>query len=391
MGAALKFIIDGDSSAFEANMKRTERVIQQAAQNAFVYQQKYSNASSLTMDAEASRRAGVEEASRNIKARALRRARSEERAARLADEIGAGSIPENMRGGRGARGNGYAGPSGARGMGGAASAMFVSVGRDTAASLASGASPITVFLQQAPQVAQAFTMMGSKIGAFLLPAGLAVAGLAGLGYAVAKAAQGLGALGVEGGGEQLGKVRDEIRKTLRARVEALRLEREEAEKILKARREAAAAGYGGRLDSVGKARMEGRVLEAKNPEDARKIRQDYLKDQMDVAKMDYDNKKKDAYNRADPLAQKAADDAELAYVSARNALLQFNKEGTGSNGGNAMQLTDRQRIGAGVNSPGLQVANRQLETQKKIAENTRATLDYLKQGRTSSGGAVYFD
>lgn len=65
------------------------------------------------------------------------------------------------------------GPGGFRGMlrrgayGGAASAMFVSVARDTAASLASGANPLTVFMQQAPQVLQAMTMIGLKIGQLL--------------------------------------------------------------------------------------------------------------------------------------------------------------------------------------------------------------------------------
>lgn len=42
-----------------------------------------------------------------------------------------------------------------------AATMFVSAARDTFASLASGQNPITVLLQQAPQVAQGFVMMGS--------------------------------------------------------------------------------------------------------------------------------------------------------------------------------------------------------------------------------------
>lgn len=50
----------------------------------------------------------------------------------------------------------------ARIYGGAASAMFVSVGRDSLASLASGANPLTVIAQQGPQVAQALTMIGKE-------------------------------------------------------------------------------------------------------------------------------------------------------------------------------------------------------------------------------------
>jgi hypothetical protein len=72
---------------------------------------------------------------------------------------------------------------------GAAQTMFISAARDSFASLASGQSPITVFLQQAPQVAQAFTMMRASGRAFLMslllnPITLTVAALAALGTAI---------------------------------------------------------------------------------------------------------------------------------------------------------------------------------------------------------------
>jgi hypothetical protein len=165
----------------------------------------------------------------------------------------------------------------------------------------------------------------------------------------------------------------------------MRLERDEAERTLKARREAAAAGYGGRLDAVGKARMEGRVLEAKTPEEARKIKQDYLKDQMDVAKMDYQNKKKDSYNRADPIAQKAADDAELAYFTARNAYLQFNKDGqtdaasrTGGGGKSVNMLTEWERSGGSLGGQ-----NRALDVSKAQLKELQ---DLNRHFRTGNGG-----
>ena len=68
--------------------------------------------------------------------------------------------------------------------------MFISVARDASASLASGASPWKVFLQQAPQVAQAFTMMQSSALAFfktmlMSPVTWFVAGLVALGAAAA--------------------------------------------------------------------------------------------------------------------------------------------------------------------------------------------------------------
>lgn len=52
-------------------------------------------------------------------------------------------------------------------IGGASSAMMISVMRDTMASLASGANPLTVFMQQAPQVAQAMTMMNKGMFDFV--------------------------------------------------------------------------------------------------------------------------------------------------------------------------------------------------------------------------------
>jgi len=80
-----------------------------------------------------------------------------------------------MIGGRGKGGGRF-------GQFGASTTMFVSATRDAFASLASGANPITVFLQQAPQVAQAFTMMGQSAlkaakGILMLPVTWLIAGL----------------------------------------------------------------------------------------------------------------------------------------------------------------------------------------------------------------------
>ena len=84
----------------------------------------------------------------------------------------------------------YGGPRHAGGFGGASSAMFVSVARDSLASLASGANPMTVFLQQAPQVGQAFTMMSRSALSFfktllMNPLTWMIAGLAAVGSALA--------------------------------------------------------------------------------------------------------------------------------------------------------------------------------------------------------------
>lgn len=65
---------------------------------------------------------------------------------------------------------------------GAASSMFVSAARDTAASLASGAPITQVIAQQAPQVLQALTMM--KLGMVAIGASAAVAGAVVAGFLV---------------------------------------------------------------------------------------------------------------------------------------------------------------------------------------------------------------
>lgn len=69
-------------------------------------------------------------------------------------------------------GNGFAGAGGRRNFG-AASSMFVSVARDSAASLASGAPITQVIAQQAPQVLQALSMM--RLG--MVAVGIAAAGV----------------------------------------------------------------------------------------------------------------------------------------------------------------------------------------------------------------------
>lgn len=67
---------------------------------------------------------------------------------------------------------------GGRGFG-VASSMFVSVARDSAASLASGAPLLQVMAQQGPQIMQAVTMIGGGIMKWGLGIGIAVAGLIG--------------------------------------------------------------------------------------------------------------------------------------------------------------------------------------------------------------------
>lgn len=65
---------------------------------------------------------------------------------------------------------------------GVASSMFVSVARDSAASLASGAPLMQVMAQQGPQVLQAVTMIGGQVMKWGLGIGAGVAALVGFHY-----------------------------------------------------------------------------------------------------------------------------------------------------------------------------------------------------------------
>lgn len=96
--------------------------------------------------------------------------------------IASGYVPENMTRGGGAGSGNNSKRSNYR----VAATMFTSVGRDTFASLASGADPITVFLQQAPQVGQALVMMGGRFAMLTGVIGLSVAAVVALGLGINK-------------------------------------------------------------------------------------------------------------------------------------------------------------------------------------------------------------
>lgn len=97
---------------------------------------------------------------------------------------------------------------------GVASSMFVSVARDSAASLASGAPAFQVIAQQAPQVLQAFTMIGGAIMKWGLGIGAVLGGL----YAFHKLSRSVAdawfdaGRGLEGTGRGLERVGKELRK-----------------------------------------------------------------------------------------------------------------------------------------------------------------------------------
>ena len=213
-----------------------------------------------------------------------------------------------------------------------------------------------------------------------------------MGFAVSKIAQAWGALGVsKGGGGHTAAYLDELRTTLRARVDALRLEREEAEKILATRRAAAAAGIISRGDTLGNLRVENRALEAKTPAAAMKIRRDALQDDLFAAKLLADNTQKDRYNTADPEKQKAADDAAIAYEMAKNKLLTFDQNNKpGMKSGSPAQLTERERIGAGISSPVYRIQTDHLNVAKRSEVHLKEIRDKIANPPPASGDTVRF-
>ncbi len=132
--------------------------------------------------------ASIEAATRSNRARRLLRDRASSRAeresaeqSRINEEVARGHRPESW--GSGGKGSGVGAAAGA-----GAAIMLGSVIRDSFASLASGQNPITVMMQQGPQVWQAFQMYGkgfleslSKMGRLLGSIGAVVGATVGLG------------------------------------------------------------------------------------------------------------------------------------------------------------------------------------------------------------------
>ena len=165
--SAIKLIVDTDYAKFDSGMAHIEAKIKQVQQASFAYGGLMSGTSAI--DRAATARFDQEQAARDRKARQLWEERRQGRVSAWRAQT------ETMRQSGGVSAASfsssgapmYRGMSAARGIGGAAAPMFISAARDTAASLASGANPFTVMLQQGPQVLQAFTMMGVRLSALL--------------------------------------------------------------------------------------------------------------------------------------------------------------------------------------------------------------------------------
>jgi hypothetical protein len=184
MPTSLKFILSADAAGFDKGLKQVQASSAQAAANINRELSRASSPAYINILNTAKQQLTVEN---EINQAVTKRARL--LAALPADTNYSGY----KRYGGGSDGR-YGRASLQAGSAAMVAPMFISVARDSFASLASGQNPITVMMQQGPQVAQAMTMMSGGImgaaatlGAALLPVAAGLAALAPVIY-VAKVA-----------------------------------------------------------------------------------------------------------------------------------------------------------------------------------------------------------
>ncbi len=184
MPNALTAIIGGDSGPFEKEMKALE---DSAARHSRKIEdqlgQSRGKTGGITIDPEAARLASVEAATRNNRARAIRRERAERQAIAQEHrnaEISAGSIPESWT-------IAIDRQKKFKEQLNLSRAGMLQLGhtiRATFDSIASGANPIRVLFQQGPQLAQSLLLIG---GRFAVLGGIiagSAAAVLGLGFAI---------------------------------------------------------------------------------------------------------------------------------------------------------------------------------------------------------------
>ena len=297
-------------------------------------------------------------------------------------QIAAGSMPESWAaaaasktGGRG----GGPGKWGAMAYGGAVSAMYVSVARDTFASLASGANPFTVMMQQGPQLLQAMTMTTGEMRKFamrLVPAGLAAGAFAAAGYAVAKLAQGAALIGLSGYSDnpKLIERNRQLKEQLAKRdADAARAGEEDAKDQWNSR-----SNTRGIYDQLGDARLKLDLANAKTAEEEKEIRIKAARSALDVATTAYEASRRDDIS-ADPRKSNKALQDQVAMLNAQAALAELLKpEESGSNsiGKSLAMLTDWERAGGSLGGQNLM-----LDVSKAQLTELREIKNYVRQGR----------
>jgi hypothetical protein len=251
--------------------------------------------------------------------------------------------------------------------------MFVSVGRDTMASLASGANPMTVFAQQMPQVLQAFTMMGMSMRAIValaLPIVAITAAVAGLGYVLGKMAMNLA--GDNPSAKMRDRMMEEKRLGLRKRVDEMRAEKKLQEEGTK-ENEANIQKDLEKSRALGDAMVKTRIAEAKTPQEAKRILIEDLQDKVKIAKMDAGVTESDLYSRNRGKKDVAIANA-MAYESAKEALANALRPDLAAKAGGKLPITEQQRLGAFIGGPQVTM----IDLQRKQLVVTQQMRDYMK-------------
>lgn len=200
---------------------------------------------------------------------------------------------------------------------GAASSMFVSAARDSAASLASGAPLMQVIAQQAPQVLQAVTMIGGGIMKWGLGLGAAAAALVGVHYLTKK-------IGKEFTGEASQEREIAMLDRRSATLKKWRAEQNaefakkdaEAERLSAENRDIIEIG-----SSIGEARLAARMAKESNPIARQKMLIDSLMGKETIAALDYERKSQTEFSGL-PGERLAARKSELALAQAQQARIE---------------------------------------------------------------------
>jgi len=276
-------------------------------------------------------------------------------------EIGKGSIPENFL---------TVSPAAlakAKSNMRVAATMFVSAIRDTFASLASGQNPITVFLQQAPQVMQGLVMMGGRVLALGLAFGVAAAAAVGLGAAINKWVNMY---------YQLDRL-DRFGKKLEENIKKLRQWRREQEDANKAAAEAhekymdTLRNFGSAEDRLNDLLVKNRAKNAKTEAERHKILAEYLADEIDNAERKLNEHRSKRFS-SDFEERKQYADMEIALEEAKQAKIDENERHRKTIEGrrrSSENVSERERIGLGTAPHAI---------QSGILAATKASESHLK-------------
>lgn len=293
MASALKAIFTADATNFHKNLQAIVAATDKAEKD-------------------------IEAASRRNRARALLRERAELNAARrqrVMDQISEGSVPESWMPAKAAQKQ----MQEARMRINAGWLQIIHSARATVDSLATGANPLTVLLQQVPQVAQGLILVGGRLAALAGLAGVAALATVGLGVGINKVVNAF--YDVDNvAGRNLEKARLFWRQA-RLEAEAYRAELEKQKQAYKETLNA----YMSADERLGKLRQENAEKNAPDEETRHKIAIGDRERELNLAQIAYDQVKGQKFSPDRAVAQKAIE-AEIKLEQAKQAVIDENRK-----------------------------------------------------------------